>query len=1300
MRLRRHLWYAIPLLLAVLIVSCVFWVLYTLSGTAFFVKGMRGALSGTVEVKGVEGRIGHSLHVEGIIIRLEDLTVVVDGADLKWHPLHLVTGKLAITSLTAAGVSVTARETPEEPVDLSLPRLPKWFTLIDAWIKQLKVNRLAYRAQDSEPLIVKDISATVLLDRGTLFVSALHAESPYGRAKGSASINLVRPALQARFTAALPERTAGIDTISVDARFPSSRGKEEIAGPLVVKAFSGKQEGLDLRCTVGVSPQAVRISNAKFSRKDAGGTIEAQGKLDFSRKEPAFAVSAKIGGLDIGPETKVKTDISGDLRIAGTTEDFEGTFSLGNKGESWKDMTLRGKVRGDAKIIELKDVEAKVLGGAISGNISASRGTGMRLSARFTGSGLNPARLRPDLEGNLNIDVKGQLVFPEEHPVEGSLTASLKKSTFRKRAVSAEVDASFRDEIVRIKALSVKGNGFAATAAGIVQERLAWECRIDDASKLLPEAAGSLFAKGWFRWRQNEPAGALTAQGKKISYDDARLSSFSASAQMPEGYKGVLAVDITGRSVSYGIFRANTLNLKVTGRTDDHRMAFAVIHDRNALNMQAKGGYADGSWQGTIVSLSGTQSPFGRFDLAGPATVIASQKRLILSPFVLKSSTGERLDASADISTEPMTGSAAVKWQQVNLGRMDALIDPAKVQGLCSGAARVQWLTRKRLALSGEMRASAAFSQGSLKVKADSINGNLNWDTSGLRASLDVELAGEGRMNASAASRRPAAFSLPDRGTFQAAWKLLDMSMLQPILPGTVRLKGHLSGEVTGSLLPGGRFDLVGRTGVSEGSFTWRGDEGEIAAPIRETAIDWTWKDTSLRGKANLRLGRYGHVETAFRVPLPAKVPIAIDKGSGVMVSMRGTMSERGLLAALFPGLAQETRGQIDFDLTGSGTLADPRINGRLNLKGSSAYLPPAGIQLKDMSADVLFNNDRITLSSFVVHSGEGSMKTTGTLIHGMGKIKTFEGTLKGERFEAVNLPEFQVKISPDLAITGDPERVSVRGSILIPQALIRGEQKETLIKPSSDVIVKGREKDPRQALPFAIDVAVAVVLGEEVLVKAYGIDTRLAGRVNITMKDPEDIRASGGIRTVKGKFDAYGVKLDIRRGNISFGGGPVEAANLDILALRTVGDVSAGVLVAGTPASPLVNLYSQPAMADRDILSYIVLGRASGGAGKSDTALLARAASGLLTGGKASSVQKQLGLDVLDIESEGGDVSKSIVKLGKYLSPKLFVSYGRSIYTGENIFGIRYSLTKRVDVESTMGNQSGAAIYYRIEFD
>jgi translocation and assembly module TamB len=527
----------------------------------------------------------------------------------------------------------------------------------------------------------------------------------------------------------------------------------------------------------------------------------------------------------------------------------------------------------------------------------------------------------------------------------------------------------------------------------------------------------------------------------------------------------------------------------------------------------------------------------------------------------------------------------------------------------------------------------------------------------------------------------------------------MDMAALQPMLGDHIFLKGLLSGQTRGNLLPGSRFDLSGQTRVSGGSLAWRGEEGELIAPLREASATWTWKEASLKGKIDLALERYGHAAVAFDVPLAAKLPPVADKGSPMAISMRGSMNEKGLLAALFPGMAQETSSRIDFDVTAGGTIANPAINGRLDLKGANAYLPSAGIRVKDVTAEVIFDNDRIALSSSAA-SGQGNVRINGSAGHDRGRITSYSGTIKGERFQALDLPELKASVSPEITFNGNMEKVTVRGSVLIPELLVEEQHKETLIKPSADVIVEGRREKEEKALPFAIDIVVSVILGDRVFVKAYGIDTRLAGKVNIAMNDPDDMRATGTISTVSGKFDAYGVKLGIQRGNVSFGGGPVDRANLDILALRTVGDVSAGVLVAGTPAAPLINLYSQPPMTDGDILSYIVLGRASGTAGKNDTALLARAASGLLTGGKSSSIQKQLGLDVLDVESADGDVSKSIVKVGKYLSPKLFISYGRSIYTGENIFGIRYSLTKRVDVESTMGNQSGAAIYYRIEFN
>jgi len=121
------------------------------------------------------------------------------------------------------------------------------------------------------------------------------------------------------------------------------------------------------------------------------------------------------------------------------------------------------------------------------------------------------------------------------------------------------------------------------------------------------------------------------------------------------------------------------------------------------------------------------------------------------------------------------------------------------------------------------------------------------------------------------------------------------------------------------------------------------------------------------------------------------------------------------------------------------------------------------------------------------------------------------------------------------------------------------------------------------------------------------------------------------------------------------------------------------------------------------DVLSYIVLGR-PGYSGQNDMTLLARAAGALLTSGQSSGLEnrlkKNLALDTIEIQSGNGDISQSIIMIGKYLSPKLYISYGRSIFTGENLFGLRYNLSKRIDLESTMGNESSVIMYYKIEFN
>ncbi len=200
--------------------------------------------------------------------------------------------------------------------------------MMHGWINNFTVDSLKYITPGKEPLTFNDLSATILWRQGTLYVSEINVKTSSGTVKGSGMIDLARPALQAHLRILLQKAVAGIDTISLDAGLPTSKGEEQIAGPVLVKAATGARERFNLECRVAVARHAIRISRAKLTEKDRKGSVEADGILDLSGNKPAFNLSAKIIGLDLTPELKVATDLSGSFDISGTMEDFRGKLDL------------------------------------------------------------------------------------------------------------------------------------------------------------------------------------------------------------------------------------------------------------------------------------------------------------------------------------------------------------------------------------------------------------------------------------------------------------------------------------------------------------------------------------------------------------------------------------------------------------------------------------------------------------------------------------------------------------------------------------------------------------------------------------------------------------------------------------------------------------------------------------------------------------------------------------------------------------------------------------------------------------
>jgi autotransporter translocation and assembly factor TamB len=141
----------------------------------------------------------------------------------------------------------------------------------------------------------------------------------------------------------------------------------------------------------------------------------------------------------------------------------------------------------------------------------------------------------------------------------------------------------------------------------------------------------------------------------------------------------------------------------------------------------------------------------------------------------------------------------------------------------------------------------------------------------------------------------------------------------------------------------------------------------------------------------------------------------------------------------------------------------------------------------------------------------------------------------------------------------------------------------------------------------------VEIGLGEKLRFRGWGVDTGLRGDLRLTGYWGQPA-LNGRIYSEDGTYAAYGQKLAIDRGIVEFLG-PVGDPRLDILALRPNIDNQVGVMITGSAFAPRVRLYSNPELSDSEKLSWLVLGRAPDGLGRSDTALLQRAAVALLAG-------------------------------------------------------------------------------------
>jgi translocation and assembly module TamB len=163
---------------------------------------------------------------------------------------------------------------------------------------------------------------------------------------------------------------------------------------------------------------------------------------------------------------------------------------------------------------------------------------------------------------------------------------------------------------------------------------------------------------------------------------------------------------------------------------------------------------------------------------------------------------------------------------------------------------------------------------------------------------------------------------------------------------------------------------------------------------------------------------------------------------------------------------------------------------------------------------------------------------------------------------------------------------------------------------------------------------------------------------------------------------------------------GPITEPALDLRAQREIDALTVGITVSGTASTPEISLFSSPALPQDRILSYLVMGKPLNELSTTEgSSLLGTAASlGLRNNDIVTGrIARTFGLDQLSLES-GATLGDTSVVIGKYLTPKLYLSYGIGLFEPVGTTRLRYEINRRWSIQAEQSEETGVDVFYRIE--
>jgi len=1323
-RLRLLLWlgglFAGGLLLAV--VALVF-LLNSRGAAEFTLTRAASALpSDALAWDALQGSLAGGLEIEGLRYRADGLELDIERLRLQLAPPALSTGRLHLRSVEANGVrlqlpSPALDAEPGEPFDIQLPEaLPGLQLPIDVQLDALSLSGFRLQNAAGEPLFEADtVALAATLNAGDLQIERLALDGPMLmltargqidsgddwrsglQLKGQWRQGLTQPqAFELALDGPLGRLSAQLrlpDAPEVALDLQLSGGLPEPAWQLQL-ALPQAPSALTELMPEGLAEVALEGRGTLHTADLAGGFVYqgqrwrlGEARLQFEGRRigvDALALSAVTedgepgelraeGWLELAP---AGSEAAGELVLKARFDSLPLPMPQGPALQLDGELSASGALDAAVFVLDLA-VARGDLAGAVEGRVQME-GAGARLESLriHTGEGELTANGRVDWSDGVawKIDATLAEFAPElllegwpgrlsavansegfyrsidgqdEPATEGWLRLSELDGQLRDAALSGSAEFDWRSLKEATGEARLSWGGSRLRAEINVAEALSGRIELDPLAlaQVLEGASGELRGTVVLEGRPEAPQARLDLRGQALRLDGLAVDALNLRGRAGSAADAPLQLLLEARGLAQAESPIGALTLTLEGSLQQHRLELALQRPQQDGLLTASGGWDSDAarWAGQLEAFdyrsTGPQAVVGGVTLDRPAALELGAQRLRIEPLCLS------------VAPAPRDLAVSATDALANASKPDSSVPPASGSGLDA---------EDEGAFAGSPQDGTEVDSGRLCLEAD-------WSERARgRALLTLD-------------------ALPVAVPGALLGRTLE--------PGTPwRWQGQLQGrmELQGSA---DDWQLQGRIESPEGALGLPGAELRRLLQWQALALELNGSPAQLALRLSGGLGGESRIDGEITL----QQPLAADGGLSGRLDL--ALLELGALQLLSDEAVVAPVGELRADLSLSGTRSAPLLAGGARLEGFRADLPALGISPSEGFARLRLVASQAAELEFGLNS-KGELRGEGRLDWSADAEQTLDLSLQGTDVLVSDTPQLRLRASPDLQLTRRGEVLELRGRLQVPSAMIRLDELEGSQQPSPDVVVLDPLQRERAATAAqAINADVQVVLGDDVRLEGFGLEGKLAGELRVRDRPGRATSGSGSVN-VSGRYEAYGQKLDITRGRLSFAQSPLDNPALDIRAERKLGDVTAGIRVTGTAAAPQVTLWSDPTMDQADVLSYLVLGRPLRAARSGEGQQLNAAAAALGAGGNllAERLGARLGLDQAGVE-ESTALGGAALTVGKFLSPRLYVAYGVALFGEGQVFSIKYLLSETWNLQlTTTARENRASINYRLE--